>query len=183
MTPEEMLGNYYRVVKKIEWLEADAWQLETEIDELTEKVNQERCVGLEIITSRRLVAASGGEPGCGAPRGIDDAYIIYEAQITKLEKELLKKRTLRLQKEEQIRELRDKTEPMRRIIEEMEPDEQEIVEMAYRDNLSNRHIAIELNCDERTVRRKRDVIVETILTKCRTCAALAPHFTQYFMVQ
>lgn len=176
MTPEEVLRHYYQVVKKIEWIETDARQLEADITELSAKVEEERQIGLEIVTSRKLVAASGGQPSCGLPKGLDDAYVIYEAQINRLETELLKTRTLLLRKEQQIREMRNLIEPIRRIISELEPDEQEIVEKAYKHRLTNCHIAIELDCDERTIRRKKERIIQKIADKCRESAEFAPSF-------
>ena len=176
MTPEEVLRHYYQVVKKIEWIETDARQLEADITELSAKVEEERQIGLEIVTSRKLVAASGGQPARGLPKGLDDAYIIYEAQINRLETELLKKRTLLLHKKQQIREMRDQIEPIRRIISELEPDEQEIVEMVYKHRLTNCHIAIELDCDERTIRRKKERIIRKIVDKCRESAEFVPRF-------
>jgi RNA polymerase sigma factor (sigma-70 family) len=176
MTPEEVLNYYFRAVQIIAWLEEDTRQLEADIIELSAKVAEERQIGLELITSRKLVAASGGQPSRGLPKGLDDAYVIYEAQINRLETELLKKRTLLLRKEQQIREMRDQIEPIRRIISELEPDEQEIVEMAYKHRLSNSHIAIELDCDERTIRRKKERIIQKIADKCRECAEFMPSF-------
>lgn len=183
MTPEEMLGYYFRAVKRIEWLEQDAQQLESDITELFEKVAEERQIGLELVTSRKLVAASGGQPSRGLPKGLDDAYVIYEAQINRLETELLKKRTLLLHKEQQIREMWDQIEPIRRIISELEPDEQEIVEMVYKHRLTNCHIAIELERDEKTIRRKREQIIQKVLYKCRESAELAPRFIPKTMIQ
>lgn len=176
MTPEEVLNDYYRAVQIIAWLEKDTRQLEADIIELSAKVAEERQIGLELVTSRKLVAASGGQPSCGLPKGLDDAYVIYEAQINRLETELLKKRTLLLRKKQQIREMRDQIEPIRRIISEIEPDEQEIVEMVYKHRLTNCHIAIELDCDERTIRRKKERIIQKIADKCREYAELAPRF-------
>lgn len=170
LTPEEVLSNYYRVVKKIEWLEVDIQQLETDIAELTAQIEEERRVGLELVASRKLVAASGGRPIHKLPKGLDDAYIIYEAQINRLEKELIQKRTILLHKEQQIRELREETESTRRIISELESDEQEIAEMIYRDRLSNCHIAIELSYNEKTIRRKKEQIIQKIIDKCREIA-------------
>lgn len=183
MTPEEVLRHYYQVVKKIEWIETDARQLEADIIELSATLAEERQIGLELVTSRKLVAASGGQPSCGLPKGLDDAYVIYEAQINRLETELLKKRTLLLHKKQQIREMRDQIEPIRRIISELEPDEQEIAEMAYKHGLTNCHIAIELDCDERTIRRKKEQIIQKVLCKCRVCAEFAPRFIPKTMIQ
>ena len=182
MTPEEVLRHYYQVVKKIEWIETDARQLEADITELSAKVEEERQIGLEIVTSRKLVAASGGQPARGLPKGLDDAYIIYEAQINRLETELLKKRTLLLHKKQQIREMRDQIEPIRRIISELEPDEQEIAAMVYKDKLNNCHIAIELERDEKTIRRKREQIIQKVLYKCRESAEFAPRFIPKTMI-
>lgn len=176
MTPEEVLNCYFRAIQIIAWLEKDIRQLEADIIELSATVEEERQIGLEIVTSRKLVAASGGQPARGLPKGLDDAYIIYEAQINRLETELLKKRTLLLHKKQQIREMRDQIEPIRRIISELEPDEQEIVEMVYKYRLSNCHIAIELGCDERTIRRKKERIIQKIADKCRESAEFVPSF-------
>ena len=176
MTPEEVLNYYFRAVQIIAWLEKDIRQLEADIIELSATVEEERQIGLELITSRKLVAASGGQPSCGLPKGLDDAYVIYEAQINRLETELLKKRTLLLHKKQQIREIRDQIEPIRRIISELEPDEQEIVEMVYKHRLTNCHIAIELDCVERTIRRKKERIIQKIADKCRENAEFVPRF-------
>jgi RNA polymerase sigma factor (sigma-70 family) len=176
VTPEEVLNYYFRTEQIIAWLEKDTRQLEADIMELSATVAEERQIGLELVTSRKLVAASGGQPSCGLPKGLDDAYVIYEAQINRIETELLKKRTLLLHKKQQIREMRDQIEPIRRIISELEPDEQEIVEMAYKHGLTNCHIAIELDCDERTIRRKKERIIQKIADKCRESAEFAPRF-------
>ena len=71
MTPEEVLNYYFRAVQIIAWLEKDTRQLEADIMELSATVAEERQIGLEIVTSRKLVAASGGQPSCGLPKGID----------------------------------------------------------------------------------------------------------------
>ena len=176
MTPEEVLNYYFRAVQRIAWLEKDTRQLEADINELSATVAEERQIGLELVASRKLVAASGGQPSCGLPKVLDDAYNIYDAQINRLETELLKKRTLLLHKKQQIREMRDQIEPIRRIISELEPDEQEIVEMVYKHRLTNCHIAIELDCDERTIRRKKERIIHKIVDKCREIAEFAPRF-------
>ena len=180
MTPEEVLNYYFRSVQIIAWLEKDTRQLETDITALSAKVAEERQIGLELVTSRKLVAASGGQPSRGLPKGIDDAYVIYEAQINRLETELLKTRTLLLHKEQQLREMRDLIEPIRRIISELEPDEQEIVEMVYKHRLTNCHIAIELERDEKTIRRKREQIIQKVLYKCRESAEFAPSLRRAF---
>lgn len=183
MTPEEVLIYYFRAEQIIAWLEKDTRQLEADIMELSATVAEERQIGLEIVTSRKLVAASGGQPSCGLPKGIDDAYVIYEAQINRLEAELLKKRTLLLNKKQQIREMRDQIEPIRRIISELEPDEQAIVEMVYKHRLTNCHIAIELDCDERTIRRKKESIIQKLVDKCRESAEFLPSFIPKTMIQ
>jgi DNA-binding NarL/FixJ family response regulator len=183
LTPEEVLNYYFRAVQIIAWLEKDTRQLEADIIELSATVAEERQIGLELVTSRKLVAASGGQPSCGLPKGLDDAYVIYEAQINRLETELLKKRTLLLHKKQQIREMRDQIEPIRRIISELEPDEQEIVEMVYKHRLTNCHIAIELERDEKTIRRKKEQIIQKVLCKCRECAEFMPSFIPKTMIQ
>lgn len=109
------------------------------------------------------------------PKGLDEAYVVWEAQVSGLEKELLKKRTVLLEKEQQIRELREQAEPIRRIICELEHDEQKILEMTYLDGVSNRHIALELHYSEKTIRRKKEQIIQKIIDKCRKKAAEVPH--------
>jgi DNA-directed RNA polymerase specialized sigma24 family protein len=173
LAPEEILREYFGLVKKIKYIEMDAQQLENEIADFTFKLEEERHWGFEIVANRRLVAAAGGIRH-KMPKGLDEAYVVWEAQVSRLEKELLKKRTVLLEKEQQIRELREQAEPTRRIICELEHDEQKILEMTYLDGVSNRHIALELNYSEKTIRRKKEQIIQKIIDKCRKKAAEAP---------
>ena len=48
--------------------------------------------------------------------------------------------------------------------------------MVYKHRLSNCHIAIELDCDERTIRRKKERIIQKIADKCRESAEFVPRF-------
>ncbi|MBO8169329.1 MAG: hypothetical protein H0Z35_09130 [Thermoanaerobacteraceae bacterium] len=159
---ERMLYRYWGKKKQIERLQKSLATVEQHIKDIRVILSDKEELYPSLGVIGKYMVVVGGQGGGGHGDPVDDTYSEFTRTLEQLRRQLADLNRRRVKLKLRIFKLEQEIDGIEFAIGELEELEQKIVEQRYFYKRSNVQIGLALHCDEKTIRRKREEIIERI---------------------